>query len=79
MIHVTTLISDKIQTYKKHLATINASLEREMAKEHSKRRVKYIMFLAQERSVYSFAASEMEHVFRAMLDKPVLEMADEKP
>ena len=79
MINVTTLISDKIQRYKEHLVTINASLEREMAKEHSKRRVKYIMFLARERSVYSFAASEMEHVLGTMLDKPMLEMADEKP
>jgi hypothetical protein len=79
VINMTTLIRDKIQIYKKQLVVINASLEHEMAKEHGKRRIKYIMFLAQERSVYSFAESEMEDVFRAMSEKPILEMADEKP
>ena len=79
MIDMTTLLRDKIQTYKKQLAVINASLECEMAKKHGKRRIKYILFLAQERSVYSFAESEMEDVFRAMSEKPIWEVADEKP
>lgn len=59
-------VTARIAHYKEHLSLISEAFAQELAKPIKKRQRAYLTFLDKERSVYTFALTELEGVLAFM-------------